>query len=97
MARVQEEVERVWRRKEKEEAIKRAETLKALREGRDAQINNKIQLQALEMKRDQMEFNKILALQKESMCKEEMEREKKHHKALKHRSEILKQVWRMVL
>lgn len=92
MARIQEEVEREWRRREKEEAIKRAETLKALRESREAQINKKTQLQALEMQREKMEFDKILALQKEAMCREEMERDKRHRQALKHRSEILKQV-----
>lgn len=91
-ARIQEEVEREWRRKEKAEAIHRAETLKALRKARDAQINNKIQLQALEIQREKNEFEKILALQKESLCREEKEREKKHKRALKHRSEILKQV-----
>ncbi|OXU26641.1 hypothetical protein TSAR_004702 [Trichomalopsis sarcophagae] len=91
-ARIQEEVSREWRQREKAEAIKRLENQRKLRSVRDQQINNKMQMQAMEIEREKKEFEKILALQKEALCREEKEREKKRRQALLHRSEILKQV-----
>jgi flagellar hook-basal body complex protein FliE len=91
-ARIQEEVEREWRRREKEKARLDAENQKNLRLARDKQITHKINLQALEIEREKQEFEKILKMQKEAVCREQKEREKKHKQALVHRSEILKQV-----
>ena len=91
-SRIQEEVEREWRRREKEEAVRRAETQKRLRNARDQQISNKIHQQAMEIEREKREFEKILAMQKEAICREERERERRRRQALAHRSEILKQV-----
>ncbi|KAJ8679865.1 hypothetical protein QAD02_015652 [Eretmocerus hayati] len=91
-SRVTEEVEREWRRREKEEALKKIENLEKLRDSRQKQIERKIQLQAMEMEREKREFEKILALQREALCREEKQREKKKREALKHRSEILRQV-----
>ncbi|XP_008216445.1 cilia- and flagella-associated protein 45-like [Nasonia vitripennis] len=90
--RIQEEVSREWRRREKAEAMKRLENQRKLRSVRDQQINSKMQMQAMEIEREKKEFDKILALQKEALCREEKEREKKRRQALVHRSEILKQV-----
>lgn len=90
--RIQEEVDREWRTREKAEAIKRLENQRRLRSARDEQINSKIQMQAMEIEREKKEFEKILAMQKEALCREEKEREKKRRQALMHRSEILKQV-----
>ncbi|XP_029043140.2 cilia- and flagella-associated protein 45-like [Osmia bicornis bicornis] len=91
-ARIQEEVEREWRQKEKEEALRRAEVQKALKEEREKQINNKRIMQAIELERERREFEKIVHVQKEAFCREQKEIEKKQRQALIHRSEILKQV-----
>ncbi|XP_076397283.1 cilia- and flagella-associated protein 45 isoform X2 [Megachile rotundata] len=91
-ARIQEEVEREWRQKEKEEALRRAEAHKALTEERQKQINNKRIMLAIELERERREFEKIVRVQKEAFCREQKEIEKKQKQALLHRSEILKQV-----
>ncbi|XP_017760461.1 PREDICTED: cilia- and flagella-associated protein 45-like [Eufriesea mexicana] len=91
-ARIQEEVERQWRQKEKEEALKKVEAQKLLIEERKKQINNKRIMEAIELERERREFEKIIQVQKEVFCREQKELEKKQLKALIHRSEILKQV-----
>ncbi|CAK9795861.1 Cilia- and flagella-associated protein 45 [Anthophora quadrimaculata] len=91
-ARIQEEIERQWRQKEKEDALKRAEAQKSLMEEREKQINNKRLMQAIELERERCEFEKIVRVQKEAFCREQKELEKKQRQALIHRSEILKQV-----
>lgn len=91
-ARIQEEVEREWRRKEKEEALKRIEAQRRMKESRDDQINNKRIMQAMEIERDKREFQRVLVVQKEALCREAKEREKRQHEAMLHRSAILKQV-----
>lgn len=93
--RIQEEVERQWRQKEKEEALKRAEAQKLLIEERKKQINNKRVMEAIELERERREFEKIVRVQKEAFCREQKELEKKQRQALIHRSEILKQVFRI--
>ncbi|XP_014214197.1 cilia- and flagella-associated protein 45-like [Copidosoma floridanum] len=91
-SRIQEEVEREWRRKEKEEAVKRAEKLKKFREERTRQVNSKMKIQAMEVEREKYEIEKILERQREAQCREQREREKKQKRMLAHRSDILKQV-----
>ncbi|CAL7950302.1 unnamed protein product [Xylocopa violacea] len=91
-ARVQEEVERQWRQKEKEEALKKAKAQKSLMKEREKQLNNKRIMEEMELERERREFEKIVRVQKEAFCREQKERENKQRRALKHRSEILKQV-----
>ncbi|KAL0104836.1 hypothetical protein PUN28_016466 [Cardiocondyla obscurior] len=91
-ARVQEEMEREWRRKEKEEALKKLEAQKILQKEREEQINNKRIMQAIEIERERREFERIVRAQKEAFCKEKKKLEQKQQQALVHRSEILKQV-----
>ncbi|XP_033359201.1 cilia- and flagella-associated protein 45-like isoform X2 [Bombus vosnesenskii] len=91
-ARIQEEVERQWRQKEKEEALKKAQAQKLLIKEREKQINNKRIMEAIELERERREFEKIVRVQKEAFCREQKELEKKQRQALIHRSEILKQV-----
>lgn len=91
-ARIQEEVEREWRRKEKEEALKKVEIQKILQKGREEQINNKRIMQAIEIERERREFERIARAQKTAFCREKKELEQKQQQALIHRSEILKQV-----
>ncbi|XP_076182066.1 cilia- and flagella-associated protein 45 isoform X2 [Ptiloglossa arizonensis] len=90
--RIQEEVEREWRRKEKEEALKKVETQKLLFDERQKQIKNKRIMQAIELERERREFEKIVRVQKEAFCRDKKQLEKKQQQALIHRSEILKQV-----
>lgn len=87
-----EEVEREWRRKEKEEAIKRAEKLKKIEMDRKEQIYGRRMIQAMEMERDRREFEKILNVQREAICRDEKVRETKEREARRYRSEILRQV-----
>lgn len=91
-ARVQEEVEREWRRREKEEVLKKLETQERLKKSREEQINDKRVMQAMEMAREKQEFHKVLSVQKKAVQKETQEREKRLKEKLKHRTEILKQV-----
>ncbi|KYN39082.1 Coiled-coil domain-containing protein 19, mitochondrial [Trachymyrmex septentrionalis] len=91
-ARVQEEVEREWRRKEKEEALKKLEALRILQKEREVQVNNKRIMQAIEIERERREFERIVRVQQASFSKEKKELEQKQQQALIHRSEILKQV-----
>lgn len=91
-ARVQEEVEREWRQKEKEEALKRLEDQRILQREREEQINNKRIMQAIEIERDRREFERIVRVQRAAFCREKKELEQKQQQALIHRSEILKQV-----
>ncbi|XP_011159133.3 cilia- and flagella-associated protein 45 [Solenopsis invicta] len=91
-ARVQEEVEREWRRKEKEEALKKLEAQQILQREREEQINNKRIMQAIEIERERREFEKIVRVQQAAFCREKRELEQKQQQALIHRKEILKQV-----
>ncbi|XP_050460145.1 cilia- and flagella-associated protein 45-like [Cataglyphis hispanica] len=91
-ARVQEEVEREWRQREKEEALKKLEAQRILQRDRKEQINNKRVMQAIEIERDRREFEKIVHVQRAAFCKEKKELEQKQQQILIHRNEILKQV-----
>ncbi|KYN17650.1 Coiled-coil domain-containing protein 19, mitochondrial [Trachymyrmex cornetzi] len=91
-ARVQEEVERDWRRKEKEEALKKLKAQRILQKEREEQINNKRIMQAIEIERERREFERIVRVQQTAFYREKKEFEQKQQQALIHRSEILKQV-----
>lgn len=91
-ARVQEEVEREWRRKEKEKVMKKLEAQKFLWKERENQINNKRIMQAIEIERDRREFEKIVRDQEAALEREKKELEQKQQQILSHRNEILKQV-----
>jgi len=91
-ARIQEEVEREWRQKEKEEALKRLEVQRILQREREEQINNKRVMRTIEIERDRREFEKIVGVQRAAFCREKKELEQKQQQILIHRNEILKQV-----
>lgn len=92
MTRVREEVEREWRQKEKEAGLKRLMDQKVLQKERLEQINNKRIMQAIEIERDRLEFEKILYEQRAVSCEEKKELERRRQQALILRNEILKQV-----
>lgn len=85
-------MEREWRRKEKEEALKRQEIQRILQQEREQQINNKRMMQAIEIERDKREFEKIVRVQQAEFSKEQKELERKQQQASIHSCEILKQV-----
>ncbi|XP_066587106.1 cilia- and flagella-associated protein 45-like isoform X2 [Prorops nasuta] len=91
-ARIQEEVEREWRQREKEEALKKIELQRLLKAQREQQIDNKRIMQAIEIERDKMEFDRILGIQKEAFAKEKEELERKQKKVQAYKVEIKKQV-----
>lgn len=91
-ARIQEEVEREWRRKEKEEALKKLEAQRMLQKEREEQKNNKRIMQAIEIERERREFEKIVRVQQAAFYREKKELEQKQQQALIHHTEILKQV-----
>lgn len=90
--RIQEEVEREWRRKEKEEVMKKLEVQKLLWKEREEQINSKRIIQANEIERNRREFEKIVREQETAFCREKKELEHKQQQALIHHNEILEQV-----
>lgn len=90
--RIKEEVEREWRRREKEAALNKLKTRRQFAQARQDQIKCRKILQAMELERDKREFQKIVAAQKEALAKEQENREKQIRQAQRHRDEILKQV-----
>ncbi|XP_033214217.1 cilia- and flagella-associated protein 45-like [Belonocnema kinseyi] len=91
-ARIQEDIEREWRRKQKEEALRAAKNETILRISREEQIKEKHIMQALEIKRGQEQFNKITAIHNDVQRRDEKEKDRKYKEAIHQRSEILKQV-----
>lgn len=69
--RNQEEAEREWRRKEKEEAAKRAHMEKSLRDARHTQVENKEHFHAVQAARDRAEFERVLNAQRQQVLKDE--------------------------
>ncbi len=60
--RNQEAAEREWRRKEMEEAVKKKETEDMLRMAREEQLKYKELSQAVEVAKNEAEFNRVLRL-----------------------------------
>jgi len=69
--RNQEEAEREWRRKEKEEAMKKAYMEKSLRDARQTQVENKGHFHAVQAARDRAEFERVLNAQRAQGLKDE--------------------------
>ncbi|XP_027695906.1 cilia- and flagella-associated protein 45 [Vombatus ursinus] len=90
--RNQEVAEREWRRKEKENALKKAETEAMLRQSRLDQVAFKEHTLAVQVQRDRDEFERILRAQRQQIEKERMEEEKKAQECLLHANELRRQV-----
>ncbi|XP_043859130.1 cilia- and flagella-associated protein 45 [Dromiciops gliroides] len=90
--RNQEVAEREWRRKEKENALKKAETEAMLRQSRLDQVAFKEHTLAVQVQRDRDEFERILRAQREQIEKERVEEEKKAQERLLHANELRRQV-----
>lgn len=90
--RIQEEVERNWRKREKEAAINKLKQQQKLIDARNEQIKCRKLIQAMEIERDKCEFDKIVKIQKEALCRDKKERENKLKQSQRYRVQILKQV-----
>ncbi|XP_054760160.1 cilia- and flagella-associated protein 45-like [Lytechinus pictus] len=90
--RNQEERERDWRRKEKEEAIIKTETERMLKEAREVQVQNKDHFLAVQAQRERAEFERVLRAQQEAMEKDRMEEEETKHNRLTHADDVRKQI-----
>lgn len=66
-----EEAEREWRRKEKEDAIKKAQMEKSLKDARQTQVENKEHFLGVQAARDRAEFEKVLNAQRQQQLKDE--------------------------
>jgi len=75
--RNQEQNEREWRRREKEEAEKRAQVALQMSRAREEQINHKLHFQAIQAQRERQEFQRILGGQEREIVKEKESKEKK--------------------
>lgn len=58
--RAQEQTEREWRRKEKEEARKKQELEDSLKQAREVQLKQKEHFLAVQAQRDRAEFERVL-------------------------------------
>ncbi|XP_045467627.1 cilia- and flagella-associated protein 45-like [Harmonia axyridis] len=90
--RIQEEVERAWREKEKQAAIKKAEDIQALHEARSRQISDIRTAQAIAIARDEDAFHKVAKVQQELFEKDQTKRAQRKDMNFKHRKDILKQI-----
>nr|CAD7259351.1 unnamed protein product [Timema shepardi] len=90
--RIQDEVEREWRKKEREAAKKKAEEDIAMKKARELQIQDRRRMQALEIAREKKEFESVLKVQIESAEKSKLENLKKKNETEAYRSAILKQI-----
>lgn len=70
-------MEREWRRKEKEEAIKKAKEEQNLKQARQEQIEHRRSMQALEIAREKQQFERIIRSQQMEAERERLEQIKR--------------------
>ncbi|KAG7223041.1 hypothetical protein INR49_015930 [Caranx melampygus] len=90
--RNQESMDREWRKKEKELAIKKAQEEAMLRAARLEQVQCKEHFLSIEAGREKAEFERVLKVQKEATAKQKEEEKKQRQKALGHSEAIRRQV-----
>lgn len=90
--RNQEEAEREWRKKMKEEAIKKASMENNLREARKEQIQNKEHFLAVQAARDRAEFERVLNAQLEEVEREKVIDEEFQKKRTAYSNEVRTQI-----
>uniref|UniRef100_A0A0B7A4H8 Cilia- and flagella-associated protein 45 n=1 Tax=Arion vulgaris TaxID=1028688 RepID=A0A0B7A4H8_9EUPU len=90
--RAQEQAERDWRRKEADEAKKKAELEDSLKKARTMQMQQKEHFMAVQAQRERLEFERVLRAQKELVDKQKREeeafRKKKYALAVDVRAQI---------
>ncbi|XP_029436143.1 cilia- and flagella-associated protein 45 isoform X2 [Rhinatrema bivittatum] len=90
--RIQEAMERHWRKKEKEAAEKKSRMNTALNQARRQQVAQKEHMMAVEAQRDRAQFYQILKVQQEKIEKEKKELEEKTALVMRHADELRQQV-----
>ncbi|XP_026489869.2 cilia- and flagella-associated protein 45-like [Vanessa tameamea] len=90
--KIQEDVEREYRRKEREAAIKRNREMKRLHEARVQQITDIHRLIAREIAKDEQSFNNAARQNEEFIRKEKQLEDKRKARVEQHRQEIMKQI-----
>ncbi|XP_068625170.1 cilia- and flagella-associated protein 45-like [Battus philenor] len=90
--KIQEDVEREYRRKEREAAIKRNREMKQLHEARVNQIHDIHRLIAREIAKDEQSFNNAARQNEEFLMKEKLLEEKHKAQVEHHRQEIMRQI-----
>ncbi|XP_028039761.1 cilia- and flagella-associated protein 45 [Bombyx mandarina] len=90
--KIQEDVEREYRRKERDAAIKRNKEMKQLHEARVQQIKDIHRLIAREIAKDEQSFNNAARQNEEFIQKEKELDEKRKARVEKHRQEIMRQI-----
>ncbi|XP_022602067.1 cilia- and flagella-associated protein 45 [Seriola dumerili] len=90
--RNQEIMDREWRRKEKEMAVKKSKEEAMLRAARLEQVHCKEHFLSIEAGREKAEFERVLKVQQEAIAKQMEEEEKQHQKAQRHSLAIRHQV-----
>uniref|UniRef100_A0A667XLU6 Cilia- and flagella-associated protein 45 n=1 Tax=Myripristis murdjan TaxID=586833 RepID=A0A667XLU6_9TELE len=90
--RNQEAAEREWRRKEKEQAEKKAQEEAMLKAARLEQVVRKEHLLSIEAGRERAEFERLLKEQQKAITKQQEEEERQREKALHHANAVRQQV-----
>ncbi|XP_054276376.1 cilia- and flagella-associated protein 45-like [Macrosteles quadrilineatus] len=90
--RIQDEVERAWRKKEREAAMARARKAEELRIAREQQILDRRKCQAIEIQREKEEMERIARVNREEQEKQKLEEQRRLCMLESHRMELLKQI-----
>ncbi|XP_063803078.1 cilia- and flagella-associated protein 45 isoform X1 [Pseudophryne corroboree] len=90
--RNQEAIERDWRQKEKEEALKQSQVNSMLRKTRLEQVAQKEHFLAVQAQRERAEFDRVLRVQHELAEKQLKEQEERTSKLMKHAAQLRRQV-----
>lgn len=90
--RIQEEVEREQRKKDKEVTLKKSETEAHLKKARNHQVQMREHFLAIEAQRERQEFERVLAVQQEGQRQEEVKDRDARSKKLHHAEEVRKQI-----
>lgn len=90
--RNQEQAEREWRKKEQDEAMKKAKLEAVMKVARTEQIQSKEHFMAVQAQRERMEFERVLREQQRQLEKEKEEEEIKRNARLQHADEVRRQI-----
>ena len=90
--RNQEQNEREWRRKERNEAEKKLRLDSEMRQAREDQINHKLHFQAIQAQRERHEFERVLREQEREILLEKDEKTKKEGELGIHAKQLRQQI-----
>ncbi|XP_073706254.1 cilia- and flagella-associated protein 45 [Garra rufa] len=90
--RNQEAAAREWRRKEKEQTLRKLEVEEKLKAARLEQVTHKEHLLSIEAGRERAEFDRVVRAQQELIEKEREKEEQRHRKIQKHAEAVRQQV-----